>query len=168
MMESAVAQCCILLFMISTSCSLFCDFETDFCNFEVDTDNDYARFLRWSKSTGRYVSYIPLTDHTYGNSTGRYAFMKTRYSVKDGHLRSPVLTNKNYKCISFYYQVTGQPNEVELSILALYNDTDTGSPIWSLKGGRGRVWRKVEVSIPKGVYKVGCMSGYLINSIVGI
>ncbi|XP_071965430.1 MAM and LDL-receptor class A domain-containing protein 1-like [Antedon mediterranea] len=150
----SILKYCILLLMISSSYSLFCDFETDFCNFEVDTDDELARFLRWSKSTGRFVSYIPLTDHTYGNGTGRYAFMKTRYSVYDGHLYSPELTNTGYKCMSFYYQVTGQVNEVKLSVLALYNDTDTGTAIWTLNGGRGRVWRQVEVPIPEGVYKL--------------
>ncbi|XP_070565435.1 MAM and LDL-receptor class A domain-containing protein 2-like isoform X2 [Ptychodera flava] len=119
-----------------------CDFETGFCDWTHDPDND----MNWrrgrdgspSSSTG------PEYDHTLGTSEGWFSYIETSFPRRPGFkamLVSHVYPADSVQCFSFWYHMHGR----HIGTLSVYaRDVETGGArpeMWTKSDEQGNMWR---------------------------
>ncbi|XP_030832894.1 MAM and LDL-receptor class A domain-containing protein 1 [Strongylocentrotus purpuratus] len=131
---------------------LNCTFESGECGFEQDKTDDFD-FTR-SKGNTFTSDTGPSVDHTTGTEEGYYTYTEATGPNK-GHIArliSPTFRgvqgdDSETFCVVFWYHMYGS-NIGELNVyLRNSSSLNMGSPIWSLAGNRGDVWRGAEAEI---------------------
>eukprot|EP00795_Rhopilema_esculentum_P012712 gene12712-3431_t len=128
-----------------------CTFEdTNLCGWtNVHGDN-----FDWSRASGSTASVGtgPSADHTYGTSQGYYVYIEASAPRSKGHkawLRSPVFTPSTGRCLQFWYHMYGY-NVGTLNVLT-YSNGSRSTPLYSLSGSQGNIWRIAQVTIASTV-----------------
>ncbi|XP_060565391.1 uncharacterized protein LOC132724541, partial [Ruditapes philippinarum] len=115
----------------SGSCSIDCDFDTDFCNWmQSDGDN-----FNWDRGKGRVTSDTgPNADKTSGR--GHYIYIDTSYRKRHDTaiLLSPLQDAGKY-CLSFWYYMYGS-NSVRLR-LQIWNTIGSERTMFSIESALG-------------------------------
>ncbi|XP_027784436.2 MAM and LDL-receptor class A domain-containing protein 1 [Marmota flaviventris] len=124
-----------------------CDFEFDLCAWEQDQDEDCDWNLKPSSIPP--TSTEPAVDHTLGNSSGHYIFIKSYFSqqpMKTARLSSPVISKKSKNCkIIFYYHMYGTGiGALTLIQVSVSNRTKV---LLNLTAEQGNFWRKQQLSL---------------------
>ncbi|CAD5121161.1 DgyrCDS9697 [Dimorphilus gyrociliatus] len=128
---------------------LNCNFEPGFCTWNrlKYPESEYNSY-EWGLHQGSTHSLFtgPTNDHTYGNKTGKYAYVEASLSKK-GHfaeLVSPYfsLNNNNY-CVKLYYHMFGSSNSIgKLQIFGYYDGLDT-IKYYETSANLGNEWHKL-------------------------
>jgi hypothetical protein len=139
--------------------------------------NDYFNDLNWQLATGSLRGYQtgPSADHTFGNSTGQYIYVRGYYTsnLDKARFASPVLYSSDKNCkMVFYYHMYG----TNVGNVTVYKRTSETAgdykQLWAKSGNQGDEWLRAEISIPRNqkamqiVFTVVESSGY--SSIVAI
>jgi hypothetical protein len=152
-----------------------CDFEDPaICGYQ----NDITANFGWSRHTGstsssatgasngkyetktkdhRLLSLFYL-DHTYGTSIGYYMYIETSYPQQENdkaRLISPEYTiTPGGSCLQFFYHMWGRSTGT-LNIFLKEGTNIQDSPLWSLRGDQGDLWRPARATIKAaGQYQV--------------
>ena len=157
-----------------------CTFEQNMCGWTQGktTTLDWFREQPASNSLAGIVG--PLTDHTYGNSTGYY--ITTRLSIPVNSfsdvdisaLVSPRLPGNlaNPMCAEWWYMMHGT-DDSELNVYLIPNENFTSTKsIWRRSGDQGRHWQHGQIQIEPGnnitrvIYEV--VASWNIRSVVSL
>ncbi|CAF3894466.1 unnamed protein product [Adineta steineri] len=135
-----------------------CTFEQDMCGW-TQGQNTTLDWFREQPASNPLADVIgPLTDHTYGNSTGYYVTSRKeipgiRFSDIDiSALVSPRLPDNTAgpMCADWWYMMHGT-DDTELNLFLVANENFT-SPIsfWKRSGNQGRHWHHGRLQIDPG------------------
>lgn len=97
-------------------------------------------------------------DHTYGTSVGYYMYIETSFPQQENdqaRLISPEYTiTSGGSCLQFFYHMWGRSTGT-LNVFLKEGTTIQGSPLWSLRGDQGNLWRSARATIrAAGQYQV--------------
>ncbi|PIK61570.1 putative MAM and LDL-receptor class A domain-containing protein 1 isoform X1 [Apostichopus japonicus] len=130
--------------------SISCNFEDPLlCGYTFDETAD-VRLIRGSGGTPSSFTG-PSVDHTFDNATGYYMFLESS-GLKEGllgRLVSPIIAGSpdGSNCVILWYHLFGE----SVGTISVYaknvTDTSMGSPLWSLSGNRGDLWRATEMDL---------------------
>lgn len=84
-----------------------CDFEFDLCSWEQEKDEDFDWNLKASSIPAAGTE--PAADHTLGNSSGHYIFIKSLFPqqpMRAARISSPVISKRSKNC-----KVWGKSNQ---------------------------------------------------------
>lgn len=132
-----------------------CDFESGFCDWQQSRadDFDWSIGVNGTSSVGTGPPY----DHTYGSSSGHYAYIETSGKRPNyrAQLVSPPIKGLAYrsKCMQFWYHMYGKT----IGSLNIYiqRNGSTARNIWSRTGNQQNIWRHGQVNLYMyGQYKV--------------
>ena len=76
-----------------------CDFEFDLCSWEQEQDDDFDWNLKASNVPATGTE--PAADHTLGNSSGHYIFIKSLFPqqpMRAARISSPVISRRSKNC----------------------------------------------------------------------
>lgn len=124
----------------------YCNFETNFCDWMIETGTGDAQWVRQSGKNAIYGT-APLSDVTFQNSFGYYAYVDAYYqgSLRTAILKSPTFDNPQITCLEFWYQLGGAA--VSGLAVALRN-RDTKTVLWRRDGNQADVWSHAYVTVP--------------------
>ncbi|CAF1276484.1 unnamed protein product [Adineta steineri] len=135
-----------------------CTFEQDMCGW-TQGQNTTLDWFREQPASNPIADVIgPLTDHTYGNSTGYYVTCRKeipdiRFSDIDiSALVSPRLPDNTAgpMCADWWYMMHGT-DDTELNLFLVANENFTSlKPFWRRSGNQGRHWHHGRVQIDPG------------------
>ena len=125
-----------------------CDFESDFCSWSQNTQDDQADWERtkegvWYDNTG------PGYDHT--TSTGYYVYFSSHnHQAGDvAILSTPDITRTEepYSCFTFWYHIYGEDfDTIRLNI----NKNGVRTTLWTISSTQGNLWKFASVDVPSG------------------
>ncbi|KAG7165100.1 MAM and LDL-receptor class A domain-containing protein 2-like 1, partial [Homarus americanus] len=124
----------------------FCDFEEDFCQWQLD-DSDTAV---WARGRGKQnKTGLPPVDHTDNTNMGHYAYLKEKpIPGKTGTLTSPAYHSVGVQCLRFWYHILGD-NVGELSVqVADQAGSGVFTPFWSHENNTFEMWSLGMVTLP--------------------
>jgi len=128
---------------------LDCNFEKDFCEWNVDSTLD----SKWVRQNGRLSQYgtAPLNDVTLQNSLGYYAYVDpgAGASLSQAILRSPVIYYQNETCLEFWYQLGGPLNSALTASIVDQQSVSKRIELWKRKGNQADTWSHSFVRIPQ-------------------
>lgn len=132
-----------------------CDFESGFCDWQQSTADDFNWSIGVNGTTSRGTG--PPFDHTYGSSSGHYAYIETSGQQPNNRavLTTPTILGQAYqaKCMQFWYHMYG----TTIGSLNIYiqNNGSQARQIWSRTGNQQNIWRHGQVNLNNyGPYKV--------------
>ncbi|XP_044084529.1 MAM and LDL-receptor class A domain-containing protein 1 [Neovison vison] len=133
-------------FICSTS-SGRCDFEFDLCSWEQEQDDDFDWNLKASSLPA--VGTEPAADHTLGNSSGHYIFIKSLFPqqpMRAARISSPVISRRSKDCkIIFHYHMYGNGiGALTLNQVSVSNQTKV---LLNLTVEQGNFWQRKELSL---------------------
>ncbi|WAR02785.1 MLRP2-like protein [Mya arenaria] len=133
-------------------CSTYkkCSFESGFCFFEQDQNDDFD----WSRRSGPTITVLtgPSRDHTINNVNGNFLYIETsspRKPDQAARLVSPFMVASNssdYCIMRFYYEMYG----AEVNTLMIYYRTEVNGPLnrlWGRRGNQGDYFARSEINI---------------------
>eukprot|EP00057_Strongylocentrotus_purpuratus_P034024 XP_793639.3 PREDICTED: MAM and LDL-receptor class A domain-containing protein 1 [Strongylocentrotus purpuratus] len=134
--------------------SIDCDFESNFCRYEQDSENDQAD---WAREQGKYVRSSdrgPHVDHTLGTGEGYYAMFDpslfqslNRYDV--AVLVSPFVQASNQpRCVMFYAFMYGSNVDYLNLYIRPWGTTPSLDPQFSIYGNIANEWRLYGMDLP--------------------
>ncbi|CAF4738825.1 unnamed protein product [Rotaria sp. Silwood1] len=135
-----------------------CTFEQDMCGWTQGRNNTLDWFREQPISNNLAGIVGPLTDHTYGNSTGYYVTTRlsipvTTFSDIDiSILVSPRLLDNvpGSMCAKWWYMMHGT-DDTEFNVYLIPNENFTSTkPIWRRSGDQGRHWQHGQIQIEPG------------------
>ncbi|CAF4044180.1 unnamed protein product, partial [Rotaria sordida] len=148
-----------------------CTFEQDMCGW-TQGQNTTLDWFREQPSSNDLAGIVgPLTDHTYGNSTGYYVTTRlpipvvTFSDIDISVLVSPLLPNNvpGPMCAKWWYMMHGT-DDTELNVYLIFNENFTSTQsVWRRSGDQGRHWQHGQIQIEPGdsitrvVYEVVAM-----------
>ncbi|CAF1234219.1 unnamed protein product [Rotaria sordida] len=148
-----------------------CTFEQDMCGWTQGQNTTLSWFREQASSNDLAGILGPLTDHTYGNSTGYYVTTRlpipviTFSDIDISALVSPLLPNNvpGPMCAEWWYMMHGT-DDTELNVYLIPNENFTSTKsIWRRSGDQGRHWQHGQLQIEPGdgitrvVYEVVAM-----------
>ncbi|XP_035827620.1 MAM and LDL-receptor class A domain-containing protein 2-like [Aplysia californica] len=121
-----------------------CTFDFGFCDLVQETNDDFDWSLgsRLTASSGTG----PSTDHTFGSSSGQYAYIDVSGKTQN---QTAVLKTKTYHlysaCLTFWYHMYGS----DIGALRVYKKLGnySRSQIWHLEGDQGNTWNRATVKV---------------------
>ena len=128
--------------------NLNCDFESDFCSWTQNINEDQADWERtnegvWFENTG------PGYDHT--TSTGYYIYFSSHnhQSGDTAVLSTPVIpaTKDPMSCLVFWYHIYGEDFD---TIRVNLNRNTEKLNLWMISSTQGNIWKEALVGIPSG------------------
>ncbi|XP_033104873.1 MAM and LDL-receptor class A domain-containing protein 2-like [Anneissia japonica] len=131
--------------------STFCDFETDFCGWEVSNsmkrDTVSFVFVRGQGASATDDDYRPGTDHTLGTPLGYYLYADGSPGDRGdtAYIGSPIIQRTGTECILEFYYVVSGANVGSLRVYTVF-DLDFKER-WFIGGSQGSDWQKAEVFI---------------------
>ncbi|KAK7502915.1 hypothetical protein BaRGS_00005864, partial [Batillaria attramentaria] len=138
--------------------SASCDFENKFmCGYTHNGTSEERAYV-WSREKGGPVNVGtgPMKDHTFGNTSGYYAFA----NGENGHpndyvaLESPPFASPGNEILVFYYHAYSMFSQFmptgTLALLTRNHETGTDSVPWSVQSDGNSTWRSACVELPKG------------------
>ncbi|XP_058525682.1 MAM and LDL-receptor class A domain-containing protein 1 [Ochotona princeps] len=124
-----------------------CDFEFDLCAWEQEQDDDFDWNLKASgiPATGTE----PAADHTLGNSSGHYIFIKSLFPqqpMRAARISSPVISKRSKNCkIIFHYHMYGNGiGSLSLIQVSVSNQTKI---LLNLTTEQGNFWKREELAL---------------------
>ncbi|XP_014680989.1 PREDICTED: MAM and LDL-receptor class A domain-containing protein 1-like [Priapulus caudatus] len=122
-----------------------CHFEVDLCGWTSDSTGDY----KWKR--GQNGSSIlgtgPERDHTTNTTKGYFVYVDPLDNDphKKGRLVSPTYDyTSTAECLDFWYHITNNTGVLNVYIK---ENNQIGSPLWSLSGDHGNMWRFAMVNL---------------------
>lgn len=135
-----------------------CTFEQDLCGWTQGPNITLDWFREQPASNALAGIVGPLTDHTYGNSTGYYVTTRLQIPVSDFNdvdisvLVSPRLpdTAAGPMCADWWYMMHGT-DATELNVNFVYDENfNSTQAIWKRRGDQGRHWQHGQLQIDPG------------------
>ncbi|KAM6216200.1 MAM and LDL-receptor class A domain-containing protein 1 [Rhynchocyon petersi] len=124
-----------------------CDFEFDLCSWEQDQDDDFDWNLKASSIPTAGTE--PAADHTLGNSSGHYIFIKSLFPqqpMREARISSPIISKRSKNCkIIFHYHMYG--NGIGALTLIQVSVSNQMKVLFNLTGEQGNFWQRKEVSL---------------------
>ncbi|XP_017724713.1 PREDICTED: MAM and LDL-receptor class A domain-containing protein 1 isoform X2 [Rhinopithecus bieti] len=124
-----------------------CDFEFDLCSWEQEKDEDFDWNLKASSIPAAGTE--PAADHTLGNSSGHYIFIKSLFPqqpMRAARISSPVISKRSKNCkIIFHYHMYG--NGIGALTLMQVSVTNQTKVLLNLTVEQGNFWRREELSL---------------------
>jgi hypothetical protein len=135
-----------------------CTFEQDLCGW-TQGQNRTLDWFRENAASNPLAGIVgPLTDHTYGNSTGYYVTTRLQIPVTSFEevdisvLVSPLIPANptSPMCVDWWYMMHGT-DETDLNVYLISDENFTSvQPIWKRKGDQGRHWQYGQIQIDAG------------------
>ncbi|XP_032736758.1 MAM and LDL-receptor class A domain-containing protein 1 [Lontra canadensis] len=133
-------------FICSTSNGC-CDFEFDLCSWEQEQDDDFDWNLKASNLPA--VGTEPAADHTLGNSSGHYIFIKSVFPqqpMRAARISSPVISRRSKDCkVIFHYHMYG--NGIGALTLIQVSVSNQTKVLLNLTVEQGNFWQRKELSL---------------------
>lgn len=132
-----------------------CDFEKDLCGWTQGSGATLDWFREQSAANPLAGIIGPLTDHTYGNSTGYYVTTRLQFPITNTQdldisiLVSPRLPSQQTgpMCADWWYMMHGT-SATEMSLILIRNeDFVTSRASWRRYGDQGRHWQHAQIQI---------------------
>ncbi|XP_011911468.1 PREDICTED: MAM and LDL-receptor class A domain-containing protein 1-like [Cercocebus atys] len=124
-----------------------CDFEFDLCSWEQEKDEDFDWNLKASSIPAADTE--PAADHTLGNSSGHYIFIKSLFPqqpMRAARISSPVISKRSKNCkIIFHYHMYG--NGIGALTLMQVSVTNQTKVLLNLTVEQGNFWQREELSL---------------------
>ncbi|KAL4699097.1 hypothetical protein H8959_011754, partial [Pygathrix nigripes] len=124
-----------------------CDFEFDLCSWEQEKDEDFDWNLKASSIPAAGTE--PAADHTLGNSSGHYIFIKSLFPqqpMRAARISSPVISKRSKNCkIIFHYHMYG--NGIGALTLMQVSVTNQTKVLVNFTVEQGNFWRREELSL---------------------
>nr|XP_008000626.2 MAM and LDL-receptor class A domain-containing protein 1 [Chlorocebus sabaeus] len=124
-----------------------CDFEFDLCSWEQEKDEDFDWNLKASSIPAAGTE--PAADHTLGNSSGHYIFIKNLFPqqpMRAARISSPVISKRSKNCkIIFHYHMYG--NGIGALTLMQVSVTNQMKVLLNLTVEQGNFWQREELSL---------------------
>ncbi|XP_053429225.1 MAM and LDL-receptor class A domain-containing protein 1 [Nycticebus coucang] len=124
-----------------------CDFEFDLCSWEQGQDEN----LDWNLKAGSIPTLgpEPAADHTLGNSSGHYIFIKSLFPqqpMRAARISSPFISKRSKNCkIIFHYHMYG--NGIGALTLMQVSITNQTKVLLNLTVEQGNFWQRRELSL---------------------
>ncbi|XP_071481164.1 MAM and LDL-receptor class A domain-containing protein 1-like [Diadema antillarum] len=130
--------------------SISCTFERGWCNFTQETDDVFDWRLGQGGDTNQNTPN--MVDHTFFNSTGNYAFIKSsqRFLRTDdrARIRSPLLhPSAKPRCLTFFYFMASKYADFLNVYVVPYGQTRSFDPQLVIFGPQEPEWIKAYVPI---------------------
>ncbi|XP_047128245.1 MAM and LDL-receptor class A domain-containing protein 1 isoform X1 [Hydra vulgaris] len=134
--------------LIDGSCppTAYCDFEHGICGYNPDPKAEFY----WTRNKGETSSDNtgPSFDHTLQTDQGYYIYTEVSGTRKLGdraRLVSPVIPDKNPRCLEFWFHMRGW----HIGQLNIYIQTPNGGNnlIWRREGNHGDTWKVANAPI---------------------
>ncbi|XP_043336096.1 MAM and LDL-receptor class A domain-containing protein 1 [Cervus canadensis] len=124
-----------------------CDFEFDLCSWEQEQDDDFDWNLKASNVPATGTE--PAADHTLGNSSGHYIFIKSLFPqqpMRAARISSPVISRRSKNCkIIFHYHMYGHGiGALTLIQVSVSNQTKV---LLNLTVEQGNFWQRKELAL---------------------
>ncbi|XP_008266860.3 MAM and LDL-receptor class A domain-containing protein 1 [Oryctolagus cuniculus] len=124
-----------------------CDFEFDLCAWEQEQDEDFDWNLKASSILATGTE--PVADHTLGNSSGHYIFIKSLFPqqpMRAARISSPVISKRSKNCkIIFHYHMYGNGiGALSLIQVSVSNQTKV---LLNLTAEQGNFWKREELPL---------------------
>ncbi|XP_043740540.1 MAM and LDL-receptor class A domain-containing protein 1 [Cervus elaphus] len=124
-----------------------CDFEFDLCSWEQEQDDDFD----WNPKASNVpaTGTEPAADHTLGNSSGHYIFIKSLFPqqpMRAARISSPVISRRSKNCkIIFHYHMYGHGiGALTLIQVSVSNQTKV---LLNLTVEQGNFWQRKELAL---------------------
>uniref|UniRef100_A0A8C5VYQ1 MAM and LDL-receptor class A domain-containing protein 1 n=1 Tax=Microcebus murinus TaxID=30608 RepID=A0A8C5VYQ1_MICMU len=122
-----------------------CDFEFDLCSWEQEQDENLDWQLKGSSNPAAGTE--PAADHTLGNSSGHYIFIKSLFPqqpMRTARISSPVISKRSKNCkIIFHYHMYGHGiGALTLMQVSVTNQTKV---LLNLTVEQGNFWQRREL-----------------------
>ena len=129
---------------IAPEAKFYCNFENDMCEWLPDESSD----VFWTRQNGLNAKYgtAPLSDVSYQNSYGYYAYINAYYegSLKTAILKSPNFDNSHVTCLEFWYQLGGAASS---GLAVALRNRDNKVVLWRRSGNAADVWSHAYVTV---------------------
>lgn len=122
----------------------YCTFESNFCEWTPNAVTDAV----WLRQNGQNAKFgvSPLSDVTYQNSFGYYAYINSYYSgnLKTAILKSPSFDNTQDNCLEFWYQSGGT---ISSGLTLTVRNNNNRIELWKRSGNQDDIWSHAYVTI---------------------
>ncbi|XP_049522518.1 MAM and LDL-receptor class A domain-containing protein 1-like [Dermacentor silvarum] len=134
-----------------------CNFEEGWCTWR-NTNKPGNTGLSWVLGGGKVKTTVlrPRRDHTFGNSSGSYAFV-SNHDVKSGDFAGLIgeslpQNNKISQCVVFWYIISGR-NDTNLKVLYQKKvpQKRPNVALWSQQGGGPVTWQQGRIAAPHNI-----------------